>query len=955
MRRCKWLLRKELLVADVAVGKQLYIITDRGEMFTCTNAGGGHPVVRPARSSPSPSPYRPFGGWDQKEVINYNVTRCPMVHRGIKVFTDGKSKGFAVLQVDPSTGLVKRPTIRNSTMVDDFVHFLDETMVEDDIHDVNLVVKGRVFPAHAFILASRSPTFRKLLLEEHKKMSHSENVAIMTVKLDNVEDCSVVTKYLQDLYSGLQVNDAILFGSKINNKPTKKTPKAKEVKVSNGLDEGTEDLSLLNLLVQNYEEFTMVDLDDFSALSFLDKEKENDVVEDVSDPMESAKKKPKSTAKTDMKTQPNTKHKRKKGKKHIDEENVFKGLKFKRTNCPEFHDVAIESEDHVNFHCHKCVLVAQLDYFRSMLACGWLETSKEMKVLNMPIHSSVLEIVLDYLYTDDTKTIQGQQDIEFVGNILVIADQLLIGRLTEICESVMTKLISHKNAIELLEFSCVYNASQLKASCLEFICCNLSSLLESGFLNLLSEDTLNELSTAYRDMISSMAWRMITPSHDHLSFLSPELSSSSSPRKRRTSSRKRSVKSESEEETEKDTNVSEEKVQENGNREQKLSETNHESVFEVEENEENFREKESKTILMDLITTNTENKLDSEKLNDEGNWYRKEEGKSEQPKTSKYNKNRSLKQEENIIKSSPNTSKPQEIPKPPKQDLPPTRPAWGVNFTSPSSPPSSDLKTIMEQEQLTVRKQGSHSETNKSKTNRSIRIEPKSKQSQKQKKKALKNQQLDVTVSPEPENETTTGEAKTEEAKSKVICNPWGLQEKKPTPVRSLRELIEQEEKSAQSILPKTTANLSPKTLNTTRKTNEKGKVEKTSGAKRKISWGLPQVEQKAMPEQEASGKEPAVSPRSAWSSSPSPGSPPSASVSFADILHLQERENTNLNRAKEKPLSLIQLEDRAIQELLEYYGGRDCACEIITVERVPAATATPVWNRARTASATST
>lgn len=62
-----------------------------------------------------------------------------------------------------------------------------------------------------------------------------------------------------------------------------------------------------------------------------------------------------------------------------------------------------------------------------------------------------------------------------------------------------------------------------------------------------------------------------------------------------------------------------------------------------------------------------------------------------------------------------------------------------------------------------------------------------------------------------------------------------GLQDKKPSPVRSLRELIKQEERSSQLILPVKVTNVSPKTPNTSSKTNEKGKSEKTSGARRKI------------------------------------------------------------------------------------------------------------------------
>ena len=38
--------------------------------------------------------------------------------------------------------------------------------------------------------------------------------------------------------------------------------------------------------------------------------------------------------------------------------------------------MSIESEDGEMFHCHKCVLVARLEYFHSMLASGWMEVKR---------------------------------------------------------------------------------------------------------------------------------------------------------------------------------------------------------------------------------------------------------------------------------------------------------------------------------------------------------------------------------------------------------------------------------------------------------------------------------------------------------------------------------------------------------------------------------------------------
>merc|ERR1711874_220781 len=61
------------------------------------------------------------------------------------------------------------------------------------------------------------------------------------------------------------------------------------------------------------------------------------------------------------------------------------------------------------------------------------------------------------------------------------------------------------------EFSNSYNASQLKNSCIQFICLNLETLLENGALQMLSSSVQLDLSNYYRSFIPRMSCRMITP------------------------------------------------------------------------------------------------------------------------------------------------------------------------------------------------------------------------------------------------------------------------------------------------------------------------------------------------------------------------------------------------------------------------------------------------------------
>lgn len=98
----------------------------------------------------------------------------------------------------------------------------------------------------------------------------------------------------------------------------------------------------------------------------------------------------------------------------------------------------------------------------------------------MPLPTSILTIILDYLYEDDSPKLRQCHDTEFLCNVLVVADQFLITRLRETCERIIAGLLTLKNAAELLEFASRYNAVGLKTTIMQFICQNLVAVLENG-------------------------------------------------------------------------------------------------------------------------------------------------------------------------------------------------------------------------------------------------------------------------------------------------------------------------------------------------------------------------------------------------------------------------------------------------------------------------------------------
>lgn len=72
----------------------------------------------------------------------------------------------------------------------------------------------------------------------------------------------------------------------------------------------------------------------------------------------------------------------------------------------------------------------------------------------------------------------------------------------------------------------------------------------------------------------------------------------------------------------------------------------------------------------------------------------------------------------------------------------------------------------------------------------------------------------------------------------------------------------------------------------------------------------------------------------------------PTKTVSFSKILQEEIKQKDTFEKVTRKPLTLIQMEEKAIQELLQYYKVDDNFDEHITVERVTDTAAKPVWAR---------
>uniref|UniRef100_A0A8C4E2S7 Inhibitor of Bruton agammaglobulinemia tyrosine kinase n=1 Tax=Dicentrarchus labrax TaxID=13489 RepID=A0A8C4E2S7_DICLA len=449
VRQCRWAYGRQVFMSDIALSKNdMMFVTQEGEGFSGVWAGE----------------YKKYG--EKKEVSvevcghsdagtlyeRIRLEKLPYVHRAVSITMDSKGRNFGVLQSDPKTSLYEIPIISPSSFSQHFRSLLDEADEMDSIHDVTLQAGDRTFPAHKYILSMRSELFRKLFMSEHCGVD--EELSGEVRKSEDAVGCDLIilekipADMLEYVLHFIYTDSCELLVALVINedcvplsRPVPGQDLEQERLISSLQDLGKESECALNLKAKSY----LVSLL-FNNLSlFLDR------LDGV---------------------------KYESGKINVINKKTGNKPKFYQKKCSYLCDVTLKSEDGKEFPCHKSVLCARLEYFNSMLGNPWIEATS-CTALEMPTSSEILQVILEYIYTDESPTIKESLNVEFVCNVLVVADQLLITRLKEMCEVVITENLTLKNAAELLEFAAMYNAEQLKLSCLQFIVLNMAALLES--------------------------------------------------------------------------------------------------------------------------------------------------------------------------------------------------------------------------------------------------------------------------------------------------------------------------------------------------------------------------------------------------------------------------------------------------------------------------------------------
>lgn len=927
LKQCRWAYPRQVFISDIALNiNEVLLVTQDGEGFR------GKWFEEKRKNSERKEIFSNLhnSSSDVSCISDANnvyerirLEKLTFVHRAVSVSTDPSGCNFAILQSDPKTSLYEIPAVSSSSFYEDFGKLLKETDEMDSIHDVTFQVGNRIFPAHKYILAVRSDFFQKLFLSDNATLDFTD----VYRKDEDSTGCHlfVVEKVHPDLFEYLlqfiymDTCDFLSHGFKPRINLNKKSEESQ--------GSPNPHLNKMNCHEENQKSaFEVYKSNQAHKINEMQKnklksKKGQNIGED--DPVRMLQNVAKKFGFNNLSS-------RLDGVRFENEKiNVIAKKpsnkpKLNQRKCSFLCDVTMKSVDGKEFPCHKCVLCARLEYFHSMLNNSWIEASS-CAALEMPIHSDILKVILDYLYTDEAVVIRDSQNVDFVCSVLVVADQLLITRLKEICEVALSEKLTLKNAAMLLEFAAMYNAEQLKLSCLQFIGLNMAAILEARSLDVLSDGVLKDLSVFYRKMIPAMDRRLITPYQDgpDISYLEVEDGdiflkeginieqnySESMFKKAKTKAKKKQRK--------------------------RSDSSGGYNLSDIIQSPPSVDQSPPSTGLLKSDKTNSVESLPELLTSDSEGSYYIGVGSPRDLQSPDFTTGFHSDKIEGKVKPYVNGTPPayaKEDLKPweksPKlkisapQPIPSNRfdttnsASWVTNSLSPVSPPVLDLRTIMQIEE-NRQKCGATPKTNLGKiSSHGVKL------SQKQRKMIALTKENNSGM-----NSMET--ALTAPSKLPKPANAW-TSSLHSASSKSFRDFSEEK----QSIID-------PSSGEHIKKVCFKG-IENSQAPKiaRCSAHGTPR------PEGNHISDLPLLDSPNPWLASWTAASVV-APVTFASIVEEELQQEAALIRSREKPLALIQIEEHAIQDLLVFYEAFGNPDEFVIVERTPQGpVAVPMWNK---------
>ncbi|KAI1124581.1 hypothetical protein F5Y10DRAFT_28299 [Nemania abortiva] len=166
---------------------------------------------------------------------------------------------------------------------------------------------------------------------------------------------------------------------------------------------------------------------------------------------------------------------------------------------------------HSTMLCQRCPWFQGL--FNGRSRGKWLESRRaargESDLVNIDLrhmNPESFHYVLQHLYADvgeelfDSVVAGSIDDFsELVMDVMSIANELMLDRLSQICQKVIGRFVSTRNISTLLNLISPFSVTEFKEKGLEYICLQMEAMLENHLLDGLDEELLHELDEVVRN------------------------------------------------------------------------------------------------------------------------------------------------------------------------------------------------------------------------------------------------------------------------------------------------------------------------------------------------------------------------------------------------------------------------------------------------------------------------
>ncbi|TQV97705.1 BTB domain and ankyrin repeat protein [Cordyceps javanica] len=176
--------------------------------------------------------------------------------------------------------------------------------------------------------------------------------------------------------------------------------------------------------------------------------------------------------------------------------------------------VQLDGEDfpvHSQLVCRRCPFFEGMFHGRSQ--GGWLSSRRlgqtaedRIEVDLKHVSPETFMMVMQYIYGDvgeelfeDVTSASLDEFSETVLDVMAAANELMLDRLSQACQSVIGKFVTTRNIANLLNEISVCSVTEFKDVGLEYICLQLENMLENGNLDGMDEEVLLDLDEVVRE------------------------------------------------------------------------------------------------------------------------------------------------------------------------------------------------------------------------------------------------------------------------------------------------------------------------------------------------------------------------------------------------------------------------------------------------------------------------